>query len=103
MTGAIPLNRKGTPITDLHWGKLFDDPDYKRIGYDDVDGCEISTVWIGKPHVGWDPREIFETLIFGKDTEGGDTWSRRYKTEFRAVAGHAAAVAWVRGDGPESK
>jgi hypothetical protein len=61
---------------------------------------EISTVWLGIDHSFGDggPPLIFETMIFGRDSDTGKTrygderYQMRYATEAGAVAGHAEAV-----------
>lgn len=101
-------DRDGEPLPDvLAWGRLRESLDYFRIGLDRVGDVEVSTVWIGVDH-GHDPSGppiIFETMVFGLDTQnfdgsggerriGGET--HRYATAAEARAGHDRIVAELR-------
>lgn len=66
------------------------DDDPTRIGSDHVGEAWVSTVWLGLNHAyGNGPPLIFETLVFGGETDGdGD----RYSTRDEARAGHERIV-----------
>jgi len=84
-------DKQGEPIGLLEWAKLLEDNEYRRVGYTKVEGCAVSTVWLGLNHqYGDGPPLIFETMI---DT--GDGWDdeRRYSTLEEAQKGHTVAVA----------
>lgn len=65
-------DKAGQPITFDRFAELKYDTDgnisdYARIGRDQVDGVEISTVWLGMNHA-FNPGAapvIFETMVFG--------------------------------------
>lgn len=105
----IYYDRQGQPIYDtLAWGKLFQDPDYKRVAEDTVGHLWVSTVWLGLDHSSWPILRdhgahvpiIFETMVFAKEGEDQvgpviDNYSRRYATEAEALEGHKEIVALV--------
>jgi hypothetical protein len=85
------FDRRGRPIDLLTWGRLNEDPAYKRIAETTLpNGIWISTVWLGADHGAGRPPIIFETMAFG---EGTDNDCKRYATEAEARAGHEAMVA----------
>lgn len=95
--GIGHYNREGKPISLMEWGRLFEDPDYKRVKLTIGAGRRVSTIWMGLDHSfeeGADPL-IFETMIF-KDVEGADRNDeidvQRYSTEEQALAGHEEMV-----------
>lgn len=113
-------DRRGLPISDEEWMKLFETPDYKFLRRDDVqvDGYkpntfEVITIWMGHDallgpcseafHDGRKPM-IFETTVFRHDEEGfaravGKTYDsvdpQCYATEEEALRGHAQIIADV--------
>lgn len=72
----------------------------RRIGRDDVDGQDVSTVFLMHDHGWWGgPPVLFETMIFGGPH---DQFCDRYTTRADAEAGHARVVAALRaGESPE--
>ena len=71
------------PLEDVFdWGRLFEDPEYKRVASDTFDyETHVSTVWLWLDHnlsSDWPP-VIFETMIFSKHNEL-DQFTARYST-----------------------
>lgn len=68
--------------------------DLTRVGWDEVRGAAISTVFLGIDHgFGIGRVQWFETMVFGATNYHGQ-W--RYATWDEAVAGHQRVVAAVR-------
>jgi len=76
--------------TTRHDGK-----DRRRVARSEVNGYDISTVFLGLNHAyGEDgPPEIFETMVW--DPAGKEVYLMRYATWDEAEAGHNAACHWV--------
>lgn len=93
-------DREGKSI-DLHeWSRLHSDIEYKRVLSTVVGDKQVSTVWLGLNHNWGDgPPEIFETMVFPKDSLD-EEFCERYATEAEAVAGHHRVVAHVYGTFP---
>lgn len=73
-----------------------------RVAGDELDGCDVSTVFLGLDHRfggGGDPI-LFETMIFGGPLDG-QQW--RYATYDQAERGHAEAVTRARIAGAKIK
>lgn len=80
----------------LKWAKWFDSDEHRRVAFDQIGDVRISTVFLGLDHrFGQGEPLLFETMIFGETSDG---WSDRYSTWAEAEAGHARAVALVKGD-----
>lgn len=96
------FNKAGQQIQQHTWARYFEDKDYRRIGYTDVDGTVVSTLWVGHSmgEATDDPPLIFETVVFGMPTDE-DTWTKFTPSEHKAKAMHRAAVRWVSGKGPQ--
>lgn len=103
-------DRQGRPIDFDRWGALFEQMDYKRVGYDvcpdqfddqleqvleDGPIAAVSTVWLGINHAfGFGgPPIIFETMIFGGPYAEE---MMRYSTEADALEGHRRVVEDLR-------
>jgi hypothetical protein len=102
----VYFDRQGKPISRDKWAYLwadrtgsdsnerrYDTGSYRRVGFDETDGIQVSTVWLGLDHgltFGEGPLEIFETMVFGGQY---DQEQERYSTEQQAIEGHAR---WVR-------
>jgi hypothetical protein len=82
----------------MEWGRLHNQPDYKRVAEDTYGQFWISTVWLGLDHsFGSDPPLIFETMVFDQsDNDTSDLDCRRYATEAEALAGHEAVLEEMR-------
>lgn len=101
------------PATLIEWAQWFEHSK-RRVAFDEVDGYEISTVFLGIDHGFGRTAEplLFETMIFGPPepvelfgrtremrTDAG--YCYRYATRDQALAGHRGAVvdvttgAWV--------
>lgn len=86
----------GNPIDALDWGALYQEFDVNaRIGLTDVNGYQVSTVWLGINHNHrGDPPIIFETMIFATDANDPlNCWCVRYATKSAAQHGHEQVVA----------
>lgn len=68
--------------------------DLTRVGWDEVDGVKISTVFLGLDHgFGMGPPQWFETMVFGGACAGD---CERYATWDEAAAGHRDTVDAIR-------
>lgn len=84
------LRGRDVVTTDLEtWARGIEDAEARRVGYDEVDGAQVSTVFIGIDHgfgmFGGRPL-VFETMVFGGPL---DDACERYSTYDEAEAGHA--------------
>src|SRR5262245_50061781 len=100
-------DRLGNPIDLFTWAAHQEDESYKRVALDVFAGPEgiirVSTVWLGLDHNFGSPGNppiIFETMIFGWDSNELDCW--RYPTEVAALAGHDQVVAYVKNKVPRT-
>ncbi len=87
------------PLEDVFdWGRLFEDPEYKRVASDTFDyETHVSTVWLWLDHnlsSDWPP-VIFETMIFSKHNEL-DEFTARYSTIDEAKKWHEYACEYVK-------
>jgi hypothetical protein len=92
----------------LAWGREFEDLDKRVVARDDVDGCLVSTIFLGLDHAWGDgPPILFETMAFSAATKRVELLSaardvhetlheRRYATYDEALAGHAEVLAEVK-------
>ena len=101
--GTYILDSAGEPVPcpdyDLYaaWRIEADKRDGRRLGKYKSGDCLVSTVFLGIDHQFDDgPPLLFETMI-----RRWKAWGRqwRYTTRAEALAGHAAVVAWVKGEG----
>ncbi len=83
------------------WSDLYetkDGSDRRRVGWDEVDGYEVSTVFLGLDHGygnGFTGLPLlFETMIFGQGD--GDGYQTRCSTWDEAVQMHKDAIEWVK-------
>lgn len=78
------------PCDDVHkWGEEHRQMDKKRVGYTDVDGRTVSTVFLGYDHgYGDGPPLLFETMIFPEGDVFGrcSTWEDAEEMHLRGVA-----------------
>lgn len=93
-------DRAGNRIGMEEYSNLHTDTTYKRVAQDVIGQLWVSTVWLGLDHgMPWGQREIFETMVFGRDGHHVD-WHEfdchRYSTEAEALAGHEAICAALR-------
>lgn len=84
------FDREGQPIGVVTLARLLQDPEYRIIGRAEVDGWEISTVWLGIHVEPERPPVIFETAVLGSD---GVLCQARYVTVEEARTGHEGFVA----------
>lgn len=93
----------GNPMSLEDWGRAFEQFDGRKIGNTQINGCTVSTVWLGIDHSFGQggPPLIFETMIFDhRDEPELDEWCMRYATKEEAVKGHWEAVQLVAGPNP---
>jgi hypothetical protein len=102
------LNEDGTvsPVDLMTWAKEFEDIAHRRIGLDEINGIEVSTVFLGTDHnwLGGTPI-LFETMVFDREAIGdqfADLRCWRYHTRGAARAGHEAVVRALREQGPSA-
>lgn len=68
----------------------------RHIASDVINGCHVSTVWLGIDHNHFGGKPIlFETMVFGHKDSGNDIYCNRYSTWDEAVEGHQEAIQWV--------
>lgn len=100
----IYFDRDGSPLDADQLHERLEDPAYRRVAESNVGFYWVSTVWLGINHAFDDgPPVIFETMIFSRaDRELNDIagqrglaghYQERYRTEAKALAGHARIVA----------
>lgn len=92
------LEGKTPKATDmLTAAQHFERPYSRQVALDKIGDVSISTVFLGFDHrmFGEGPPILFETMIFGGDH---DQYQERYCTWDEAEAGHASAVALVKGE-----
>jgi hypothetical protein len=85
-------DRKGKPITQDEWRRLFSDKKYQVLKQTKVGDRLVSTVWLGLNNnfgAGGMPI-IFETLVL--DDSCGEDDAARYSTEAQAMRGHKEFV-----------
>lgn len=59
------FDKDGSPLGLWEWARKFEDVEYRRVGLDEREGIEVSTVWLGLNHSFLDgPLLIFETMVF---------------------------------------
>lgn len=92
----------------LAWARDFERFDNRQLARDDIEGCLVSTVFLGLDHAfGSGPPVLFETMAFsaagemrnllGREHEVHEELEqRRYCTYDEAMKGHAEVVAHVR-------
>ena len=88
------LDKNNKPILEpdlVKWGKWFENHENRIVKQEDVNGCHVSTVFLGLDH-SWDesgPPILWETMIFGGKH---DEYQQRYNTYNGALLGHKYAV-----------
>ena len=120
------FGKKGEPLTLEEWGRVFEDIEYRRVGYDEIapttryPASYVSTVWLGLDHNLFPngPPLIFETMRFEQvPTQDHEITGRkfhqalefpssdpphdyvdqeRYSTEEQASLGHKAIVRLIQ-------
>jgi hypothetical protein len=92
-------DRDGKPLALFEWAALAGDPEYKRVGYDELNGFDVSTVWLGIDYrFGRGTPLIFETMVFPAGSMS-EVYCARYSTMSAAAAGHREVVAWIAATG----
>lgn len=80
----------------IEWGRWWEANKYqRRIAYDELRGCRISTVFLGLDYNwGEGPPLLYETMIFGGEH---DEWQERASTKVEALQIHERAKDLVCG------
>lgn len=95
MSDRYILDAEGNPVAEpslIKWAEWFEG-DKRRVAWDERDGIQVSTVFLGIDHsfaAEHCAPTLWETMIFGGEH---DQHQERYKSLADALAGHAAAVA----------
>ena len=95
---TLDENGDAVGTDDVHqMSSLFEHPERRRVGWDDINGITVSTVFLAMDHnwSGDGPPVLWETMIFGGTGEIED-YQERYTSRAAAVEGHARAVAIVQ-------
>jgi hypothetical protein len=93
----ILKNGRITKVHFLKWAEWFGDIENRRVDRTIIGGGDVSTVFLGIPHIGPGPAMdfLFETMVFGTGTEF-DERQWRYRTMAEAKQGHWKVVDLVR-------
>lgn len=97
-TYYILKDRKIIKVDLWTFAAWYEDHSKRRIKYDELNGFEISTVFLGLDQsFGLQPVPVlFETMIFGPPESDINEMQWRYKTIEGAEHGHNAAVQIVK-------
>jgi hypothetical protein len=88
------LEGKVVVEADSPWHFEFMTLDERRVARTELDGADVSTVFLGLDHgYGGGPPLVFETLVFGGPMDGE---CHRYSTWEQAEVGHKAMVQLVK-------
>lgn len=92
-------DRKGNSILLAEWVGLQATPEYVTVRADQINGVEVSTIWLGytNGHSLNQPL-LFETVTF-IDHKPNSPWHHRcwrYATEAEAIAGHESVCEQLR-------
>jgi hypothetical protein len=87
-------NGEPVPCDDLlAWGRWMENQEQRRVAYDEIRGCRVSTVFLGLNHNwGEGPPLLFETMIFGG---AHDQFQERAATKAEALQIHERAKALI--------
>lgn len=91
-------DRDGNAISMEEWSRLFADGDYKRVARTEIDGYDVSTVWLGLDYnFGCGAPLFFETMVFTQIEDGAyeNNWCDRYSTYEAAITGHEEVVKTI--------
>lgn len=88
-------DRKGRPLTMDQYAEHMEDPEYRRIAFDEAEHASVSTIWLGLDPMGRTPPLIFETMISGGPLDG---MMFRWETEDEARQKHA--LIWFLAGAP---
>lgn len=87
---VVPCDRDGW--VDLY--RTEEGQKMRRVGRDEIEDKEVSTVFLAMAHGYSGFPTCFETMVF--DEKGHDIYCERYTTWDEAVAGHQKAIQWVK-------
>lgn len=91
----IYYGRDGRRMSKDRWSVLIEDPEYKRVAFDQVGDVEISTIWMGRALPGMDTHDVFDSWV---SAPGVTSWNQFYATEDAAKRGHAELVARTKAE-----
>ena len=94
-------NKNVVPCDQKDWCDLYETvngQERRRVAWDDVNGYEVSTVFLGLDHGhGFTKPLLFETMIFGNG--GLDGYQTRCTTWDEAVKMHKEAIEYIKNGG----
>ena len=89
----------GNKIEMKKWSQIWNSQE-RFLAQDEVNEYFVSTVWLGMNHnvEGGEPL-IFETMTFAQgEDKKFDEYQWHYSTKEEALAGHAHAIALIKGE-----
>lgn len=87
-------NKQTVPCDLAEWSNMVEDPEGRHVDWIEIDGHNISTVFLGLDYNYFGDRPlIFETMIFGKD--GDAIYMTRASTWDEAKEQHEKAKEWL--------
>ena len=102
LTYILDEKNNVVPATIHEWAE-FRKTDRKIVKKEKVNGCFVSTVFIGVDHAFLDDEfHVFETMVFLLEKNSWvEEYCERYATYKEALEGHEKAVQWVKDGMPE--
>ena len=98
-TYRLDENKNAVPCSTEIWAKQFTEMfknKTKHVAQDIIEGCLVSTVWLGIDHQ-WGIDEaplLYETMVFDKYFR--EIYCARCSTWQEAEEGHKEAIQWVK-------
>lgn len=92
------LDENGEPQPEpdlMKWGLWFEDIEKRRVAWTEIEGVNVSTIFLGLDHNFSDggPPILWESYVMGGDLDGE---MRRYSSRAEALKGHDEIVEAVR-------
>jgi hypothetical protein len=87
-------DKKGNPIDFTTYVRLMN-REYVRVGYNELNNCVVSTVWVGIDGGAYTRNQspmIFETMVFPGPESYTDLDVEKYSTEEDAKIGHIKMI-----------
>lgn len=86
MYAILDVNKNVIEVPQEVWAPWFENINNRIVKKDDLEDCEVSTVFLGIDHGFSGPKKLwFETMIFGGPKNGAQY---RYETYLEALEGH---------------